>query len=109
LWLYEYQQLISDYLLQRGGDTSTAVHAQVISAALVAAMRQVVGAWACGETDEDPHTRFAELSEEIVESLKTLTTAGKPPAATAGDSQVVVVATQLTPAQVARLIAETEL
>jgi AcrR family transcriptional regulator len=109
LWLYEYQQLISDYLLERGRDTRTAVYAQVISAALVAAMRQVVGAWALEDSDEDPRSKFAELSDDVVESLKALTTAQKLPSAGARDSQVVVVATQLTPAQVARLIGETDL
>jgi AcrR family transcriptional regulator len=107
LWLYEYQQLISDYLVHRG--VGTAIHAQVISAALVAAMRQVIGAWARADCDEDPAAQFADASEEIVASLKTLITPGRPPTATARDSQVVVVATQLTPAQVARLITETEL
>jgi AcrR family transcriptional regulator len=109
LWLYEYQQLITDYLLQRGGGTRTVVYAQVISAALVAAMRQVVGAWALGDSDEDPRAQFSELCDGIIESLKTLTTVQKPPMATARDSQLVVVATQLTPDQVARLISETEL
>jgi AcrR family transcriptional regulator len=109
LWLYEYQQLITDYLCHRGGGARTSVYAPVISAALVAAMRQVVGAWALGDSDEDPRARFTELSEEIVESLTTLTTPHKSPLATTRDPQVVVVATHLTPAQIARLVAETEL
>lgn len=67
IWSGEYQRLLGDHL---GRDYSTSrdqMYARIVAAALLAAFGQVVTAWL--RDAQEPKPLFAELTDEITESM----------------------------------------
>ena len=99
LWFAEYQNRIGTYLARFERNARGERFAHILAAALLAAVRQALTAWTVGSVDE-PVTLFVELADDVVESMAS----SNGPAAPAAEPGVVVVATNLSPEQIARLI-----
>ncbi|WP_375405833.1 TetR family transcriptional regulator [uncultured Amnibacterium sp.] len=102
LWFAEYQSRIGAYLAEFETSVRGERFAHILAGALLAAVRQTLAAWGSGAVRE-PVALFVELADDVVESMAP----GGPAASTGPTSAApgtVVVTTNLSPAQIARLI-----
>jgi AcrR family transcriptional regulator len=67
IWAGEYQRLLGEYLGRKYTNPRDQMYARIVAAALLAAFGQVVNAWA--RDGQDPKSLFAELTDEITESM----------------------------------------
>lgn len=110
LWLREYQELLGRYLADQDLGARSAIFAQIVAAALLAAFSQVIERWLTPESSgaplaEDPHALFAELVDEIAESMGESGLRGRGPGSSHPERPgVVVINSGLSADQIAHLI-----
>ncbi|MEF2976222.1 TetR family transcriptional regulator [Subtercola sp. YIM 133946] len=80
LWMREYQQLLGAYLSRQHLGQRSAIFAQIVAAALLAALTQVLDRWVQSPATEDPRGLFAELLDEVAESMADSGPRGAAPA-----------------------------
>lgn len=109
LWLREYQELLGRYLAEQNLGARSAIFAQIVAAALLAALTQVIERWlaqpATAQSAEDPRALFAELVDEIADSMGESGLRGRGPGSTHPERPgVVVINSGLSADQIAHLI-----
>jgi AcrR family transcriptional regulator len=105
LWLREYQQLLGDFLAEQDLGARTGIFAQIVAAAILAALSQVIDRWLAAPESEDPRALFAELVDEIAESMGGSGLRGRGPGAAHPErTGVVVINSPLSADEIAHLI-----
>lgn len=108
LWLREYQQLLGGFLAGQELGARSAIFAQIVAAALLAALSQVIDRWLSAPESEDPRALFAELVDEIAESMGESGLRGRGPGAAHPENPartgVVVINSRLSADEIAHLI-----
>lgn len=105
LWLREYQQLLGDYLSGRDLGARSEIYAQIVAAALLAALSQVLERWMRAPAAEDPRALFAELLDEVAESMGDPGPRGVAPGTGHPErTGVVVINSSLSAAEITKLI-----
>ena len=105
IWWGEYQKLLGEHLSKARTDPRERMFATVIAAAMLAAYRQVLTAWLRSKEEEDPRSLFAELIDEITESMSSSGPRGSGPAANHPERrEVVIISSDLTGEQIANLL-----
>jgi AcrR family transcriptional regulator len=67
IWSGEYQRILGEHLGQNYRASRDQMYARIVAAALLAAFNQVVTAWI--REGQDPKSLFAELTDDITESM----------------------------------------
>ncbi|MCU1480184.1 MAG: hypothetical protein JWQ19_970 [Subtercola sp.] len=105
LWLREYQQLLGDFLTRQNLGARSEIYAQIVAAALLAALSQVFERWFRSPSTEDPRALFAELLDEIGESMGDSGPRGQGPGLEHPERPgVVVINSGLSATEIAKLI-----
>ncbi|UFS60189.1 TetR family transcriptional regulator [Subtercola endophyticus] len=105
LWLREYQQLLGDFLTRQDLGSRSEIYAQIVAAALLAALSQVFERWFRSPSTEDPRALFAELLDEIGESMGDSGPRGQGPGREHPERPgVVVINSGLSANEIAKLI-----
>jgi AcrR family transcriptional regulator len=105
LWYREYQQLLAAFLSAHELGSRGAIYAQIVAAALLAALNQVLERWIEAPAAEDPKALFAELLDEIADSMGGTGLRGQSPGAEHPDrTGVVVINSRLSAEQITELI-----
>ncbi|WP_440710715.1 TetR family transcriptional regulator [Herbiconiux sp. YIM B11900] len=105
LWMREYQELLAAHLARQDLGGRSAIFAQIVAAAVLAAFSQVIVRWLESPATEDPRALFAELLDEIAESMGESGIRGRGPGPEHPERPgVVVINSGLTPEQIAQLI-----
>jgi hypothetical protein len=77
IWAGEYQRLLGEHLVRKHTSARDQMYARIVAAALLAAFSQVITAWIRG--GQDPKALFAELADEITESMTSTGVRGAAP------------------------------
>lgn len=105
LWMHQYQELLSGYLERNPLGARNAIFAQIVAAAVLAALGQVIVRWLDAPTTEDPKALFAELVDEIAESMGDSGIRGRGPGPSHPErAGVIVINSGLSAERIAHLI-----
>ncbi|GGF31465.1 TetR family transcriptional regulator [Subtercola lobariae] len=109
LWFREYQTLLASYLSADERGTRGAIFAQIVAAALLAALNQVLERYLETPDGEDPKALFAELLDDIADSMADTGLRGRGPGPEHPErTGVVVINSTLSADEIADLIDKAE-
>ncbi len=104
LWLGMYQSAVSGHLRAQSQGPRDAMFAEIVAAALMAALSEVIERWLSGEGEENPQGLFSELVDEIAESMFPPAPPVRTASAPGETPNVIVIGSDLTAKEITDLI-----
>lgn len=103
LWFIEYQKVVTRFLAGELAESPASARAAILAAGMIAALRSTLDSWIEGPLKVRPRDTLAQLLNDVTESIARGPLAQNAEADRA-PREVVVVTTDLSSAEIARLI-----